>query len=511
MSSRSQYIIYARRSSDQEDRQSLSIDQQIEALRLLAARRKLEIADVLTESASAREPGRPLFGELLKRIRAGKVHGLLAWKLDRLARNMVDGGELIHHLSTGNLKEIVTPEATYQGSGDSKFMLAMFFGAAAKYSDDLASAVRRGNEGVLRKGKVPGPVPLGYQKVHDHELVPGSGTVVPDPERFETVKRLWKEVLAGTTNVTVLWMRARDEWGLTTRPMKGSLAHPIALTNLYAILRNPFYAGKIKRGSTFYKGEHPPMVTWAEFETVQELLGRRSQKVLPRVHEEFLFHGLLRCGPCGRAVIGERHEKRGHRYVYYRCTRHRPGQVICPEPEVREEVLIEAVALALDRVTIDPQIRDWAFATVAWWAELGTPSPEKLVRQAKAALARAEQELVTLTDLVVKEFISEAEYVVRRKNQLVKIDHLREALASPVEKLEAWRTLRDEKRRHGLKLGQDFLRGDQEARKKILARTCIGIVMTDGTPLLELRAPFVFRLESPDLQSGLQRSISPEV
>jgi hypothetical protein len=63
------------------------------------------------------------------------------------------------------------PEATYTGTGDAKFMLAMLFGAAAKYTDDLSDAVRHGNRSVLEKGKVPGPVPLGYMKTHEHERV----------------------------------------------------------------------------------------------------------------------------------------------------------------------------------------------------------------------------------------------------------------------------------------------------------------------------------------------------
>jgi DNA invertase Pin-like site-specific DNA recombinase len=133
------YIIYARRSSDSDDKQALSISSQIDELRKLAVERGIEIDSAYQEEASAREPGRPVFGELMKRVEAGEVSGILCWRLDRLARNMVDGGEIIYLLSKGRLKEIVTPEATYTGTPDSKFMLAMLFGAAAKYTDDLSS------------------------------------------------------------------------------------------------------------------------------------------------------------------------------------------------------------------------------------------------------------------------------------------------------------------------------------------------------------------------------------
>lgn len=132
-----QYFIYARRSSDREDHQVLSIESQLEVLRELGARKGIEITEELTESASAREPGRPVFSELMRQVKAGKVAGILVWRLDRLARNMVDGGEIIYELTEGRLKQLITPEATYTGTPDSKFMLAMLFGAAAKYTDDL--------------------------------------------------------------------------------------------------------------------------------------------------------------------------------------------------------------------------------------------------------------------------------------------------------------------------------------------------------------------------------------
>ena len=168
---RTTFVSYARRSSDTEDRQTLSIEQQLDELRQLAFAKGFDVTNELTESCSARQPGRPVFGELMKRVKKGEVQGILVWRLDRLARNMVDAGEIIYELTEGRLKEIVTPEATYTGTGDAKFMLAMLFGAAAKYTDDLSDAVRHGNRSVLEKGKVPGPVPLGYMKTHEHERV----------------------------------------------------------------------------------------------------------------------------------------------------------------------------------------------------------------------------------------------------------------------------------------------------------------------------------------------------
>lgn len=481
------YLMYARRSSDRDDMQLLSLEQQLTILRELAFTRNLDVVEVQSESVSAKESSRPGFLELVKKIETGKVDGILVWRLDRLARNAMDGGYLIHLLSTGKLKFIVTPEATYTGSGDAKFMLAMLFGAAAKYSDDLSTAVKRGEEAVLRKGKIPGPVPLGYMKTHEHETTPGAGTVIRDPERFELVKCVWKEVLGGNTNVREVWRQALS-WGLSTRPKRATLSKPVSVAIIYALLRNPFYAGKVKWGERLFDGEHPPMVTWEEFERVQRMIRKHHRDAGTPIHHDFLFHGLVHCH-CGRALVGERHAKHGHAWTYYKCSRKKPGTYRCPERPIPEPDLIEAVAKVLDQVVIDPTIQEWAFEAVAWWAD-GEPSPEKLVGRAKTQLAAAERELATVTDFAVGGHLTKAEYAVRRENLLAKIEHLREALAEPVARLEAWRALRDEKTRGGLELGREFREGDVLTKRRILAKVATDVVLRDHVPTISFKAPF---------------------
>jgi DNA invertase Pin-like site-specific DNA recombinase len=55
------YFLYARKSSESEDRQMLSIEAQIEELKEFAKKNKLEIIEIFTESMSAKQPGRPIF------------------------------------------------------------------------------------------------------------------------------------------------------------------------------------------------------------------------------------------------------------------------------------------------------------------------------------------------------------------------------------------------------------------------------------------------------------------
>ena len=84
------YFIYCRKSSEAEDRQVLSIESQTRELEQIAAKLNLPVAEILTESKSAKEPGRPIFNQMMQRLYRGEAAGIICWKLDRLARNPVD-------------------------------------------------------------------------------------------------------------------------------------------------------------------------------------------------------------------------------------------------------------------------------------------------------------------------------------------------------------------------------------------------------------------------------------
>src|SRR3972149_7085393 len=95
------YLIYARKSSEDGDRQILSIDSQINELKEIAKKRGAKIIGTLEESKSAKAPGRLIFNQLITKIQSGKAYGILCWKLDRLARNPIDGGQISWLLQTG--------------------------------------------------------------------------------------------------------------------------------------------------------------------------------------------------------------------------------------------------------------------------------------------------------------------------------------------------------------------------------------------------------------------------
>ncbi len=98
------YIVYCRKSTDEKDKQVLSIDQQIAELKEFSQREHLEVIDFIIEAKTAKVPGREQFANLLRRIEKGEAQGIISWHPDRLARNSIDGGRIIYLLDTGKLR-----------------------------------------------------------------------------------------------------------------------------------------------------------------------------------------------------------------------------------------------------------------------------------------------------------------------------------------------------------------------------------------------------------------------
>ena len=156
------YILYARKSTESEERQQLSIPAQIDELRTFAQKENLTLVDVLTESKTAKQTGRIVFNEMLKRIEAGEAEGILSWNPDRLARNAVDAGQIIHLLDTGKLLDLKFPTVLFQNNPQGLFMLSIAFGQSKYYVDSLSENTKRGLRQKVRKGECPGQAPLGY-------------------------------------------------------------------------------------------------------------------------------------------------------------------------------------------------------------------------------------------------------------------------------------------------------------------------------------------------------------
>src|SRR5258708_1647863 len=193
------YVIYARKSTESEDRQVLSIDSQIREVRQLAERNGVVVAEVLTELKSAKAPGRPVFGQLIRRIHRGEVSGVLCWKMDRLARNPYDSGVILQAQADGKLERIITSDGIKTGDGNDRLMGTFELAFATKFIDDLRANVKRGNRARFEKGWPNHLPPIGYlndkatktvvKHEHPFPLSPPTCNAPPPPHRPRHIAR----------------------------------------------------------------------------------------------------------------------------------------------------------------------------------------------------------------------------------------------------------------------------------------------------------------------------------
>jgi DNA invertase Pin-like site-specific DNA recombinase len=428
------YVIYARKSSESEDRQVLSIDSQIQELKDLALRHRVEVADVLTEARSAKAPGRPVFGNMMRRVRHGSIRGILCWKMDRLARNPYDAGLVLQAQLDGQLERIMTSDGIKTSDGNDRLLGTFEFALATKFIDDLRANVKRGNRARFLLGWPNFRPPAGYVE----QRVDGMTIVVKDPERFPLIRRAWDMVLTGTTRPTQVLAILNADWGFRSREVKAAGNAPMSVSAFYRLLGNPFYKGIIQlaNGET-YKGKHEPMVSPEEFARVQEILGRKAR---PRpIEHDFVFAGLLHCATCGRALVGEEHVKpNGKRYVYYRCHRPRPGGR-CPEPTLPERTLRDQLVADLKRMQLSAEAADWIRDNLGRALESEMTELQATRESLEKAIDQATKEEDALISLRVRGAIDDATFDRRRAVLMDRKAHLdlkrERPLASPADLL----------------------------------------------------------------------------
>lgn len=343
------YCLYARKSTESEERQVLSIDSQIKEMLQLAEKENLEIVTMKRESHSAKETGqRPVFNEIVEEIRAKKYNGILTWAPDRISRNAGDLGKIVDLMDAGLLHEIRTYGQKFSNNPNEKFLL-MILGSQAKLENDNRGVnVKRGLRTRVEMGLWPGVAPLGYlnQKHMDKKC-----QVIIDPLRAPVVKKMFEKVAYEKLSGRKIYNWLRFEANFYTRGNK-----PLTLGGIYRILENHFYYGTFEspRGSgNWYTGKHEPLITQELFEKAQAQLKRDN---IQRENKEFAFTKLFTCGYCGSGISAEEKWKQlkdgtHAKYIYYSCSRARDRN--CKNHYIREEDLILELLKILDKVNIN--------------------------------------------------------------------------------------------------------------------------------------------------------------
>ena len=293
---------------------------------LKKAAEKLEVVQTfrVTESAKTSE-NRRRFKEMVEYVKANFVGHLVAYSVDRLARNykdltalqsLVDDNEIIITLA-GEGKTI-----SKQSGGADRFLFQILGSLAEMDNRKRAEATRMGMEKKVRSGGVPRMAPTGYLPVADPADPSGKRRlVVVDPVRSLLVKQAFESYAQGKHSLVTLCEEMNSR-GLTTRPSPKHPAHPISVPHMHKLLKDPFFYGEHAWSGQLWKGSYEPIITQALFNQVQVQLADHRSYIRPAAKKWFAFKPFLKCGYCGSSITGEEQQGKsgnGH-YVYYRCT-----------------------------------------------------------------------------------------------------------------------------------------------------------------------------------------------
>lgn len=337
------YCLYARKSSESDERQAMSIDSQLAEMRALAENEGLNVVCELQESHSAKDSGqRPVYNQMLAGIINGEYNAILTWAPDRLSRNAGDLGAIVDLMDQKQLLHIRTYSQTFTNSPNEKFLLMILCSQAKLENDNKSINVKRGIKAKCEMGWRPGTAPLGYM----NRSFGGVTDIIPDPDRADIITEMFHKAAQGWSG------RRLKEWidgeGITTRN-----GHTVPVSSILAMLINPFYYGEFQYpegpGNPWYKGAHKPLISKELWNEVQQSRGVYKGQWGSK---QFAFRGLLQCS-CGAEVTAQDKIKlikrtgEYKRFVYYNCTRKVDRN--CKEKYINEELLCELLEPLIEK------------------------------------------------------------------------------------------------------------------------------------------------------------------
>ena len=519
------YYLYARKSSESEDRQVLSIDSQIKELRLLADKLQIQIVSVLEESQSAKAPGRPIFDEMMKHVDNGDVDGIICWKLDRLARNSVDCGKIIWAIKQNEIN-IVTPSQTFNQANENSILMYVEFGMAQKFVDDLSKSSKRGLKEKAEQGWLPSGAKPGY--MNDRLADKGNKTILNDPINYSLIKQAWEMMLTGTYSVMEILRTLNDNWGYKSPIHKRKGGKPMSRSQLYKTFTDPFYYGKFEYplgSGSWYQGKHEPMITEEEFDRVQIFLGRKG-KPRPKTHR-FPFTGLFECGDCGAMVTAEEkyqiicssckfkfsslnkescpkckimieamnNPTRLH-YTYYHCTKKKDPN--CKQKSITDKELERQMDIQLSKVQISERFKDWAIKYLNEINDKEAVDRNAQIHSLQSSYDNCLKRVDNLIKLKISEqnadgqLISDTEFREQKEALIKEKEQIVEKLGDSDDRVNKWVELTEKTFNLAVHARYWFANGDTRTKKQILVNLSQNLILKDQIVRINLDKPLNF-------------------
>ncbi len=264
---------------------------------------------------------RPQGARLLADVRSGKLSAVYFYRLDRLARSTQLVLNTYNELEKFNVSIKSMTEAFDTGTPVGKFFMTLLASVAALERDTILERTQMGKYRKSRDGCwTSGPPPFGYRIGPDKKLVVHR----PEAETVRLVFRLYNEGMRMAPLAAYLNARGVPT-PTASKELKSTGTGLWHAGHISIMLRTTAYMGEyrtMRRSKRNRNGEVlnvPAIVTADEFGRANSLLAENGNAARGSRGRRYLLRGLIFCGHCGLAMVGNSSGGAGGRY-YYRCT-----------------------------------------------------------------------------------------------------------------------------------------------------------------------------------------------
>ena len=477
------YLAYVRKSTEESDRQAMSLEAQVDAIIKQFPNLEIEFLKDedgnIGESMSAAKTGRPLFNKMLKMFDSGKYAGLLAWHPDRLARNARDSAEIVCRIKDGIIPDLRFCNFYFEPTPEGIMMLQMIMSQAEYFSAKLKKDIRRGNAQKRKHGGVNYPPSIGYK----NDTV--NHTIVADLERFGLVRKAFELMLTGNYSVREVLNIMNEEWGFRMLKYKVRGGGPVSYPTLCRVFRNKFYAGIVTDPYTGeeFKGQHPAMITLDEYKRLQDILDGKAYKVTPTV-KDFPLRGFIRCGECGCSITAENKTKRQkngnvHRYVYYHCTRKSKDHV-CRQRAIQDKDLEAQLEELLNSYEISPKLYEWGMKAIKEIADKEVKDRNEVQKSQNKAVEDVQRQLDRLLNLATMGFIPPEEYSKKSESLRATLKKLQKEQGETAERVRSWYEIVGTTLQQLDSATEKFNKGNVTDKRRVLSALGSDPILTDG-------------------------------
>ena len=465
---KSKCFVYLRRSQDREDRQQLTIGKQDRRVKEIISENKFVPIDLPAEERSAKYPGRPIFGDMMKRIENGEARYIAVWQASRLSRNPIDAGTVIYAMDMGKLLAVYTPDRVYRNTASDKSSLAIELALAKKNNDDLSEQVKDSFVDKRTRGEYPGPAPIGYKNVI---VRPGVRNIAPDDEDAKRVHDLFVYAATGSYTVDDCW---RYTYKIGLRSRSGSM---LAKQTVIEILKRRMYTGVFRYGSPdWFKGSKPytPIILNDLYDSVQQTMGwaKAPSKNASTSGAFYAYKGIPLCGTCGMNITAYTKPKvlasgKAVGYSYYTCTK-KSKVMVCPEPQLAEHELKDVIKEELSNYEISPADGEVCKSLIHNVYEDYKKNQSRYDEVWLNDLRESQKALDVLDDKLERGIITDERYIARSAKHTEIVARTTQQLANANQDAERWLELCNETFSGVTNIGDVFEMAEDEERREIM-------------------------------------------